>query len=306
MKLPIKLQLPQHFLDEEVRCDTVVTSKMKEIWAVELDLTEEFRRVCDKYGLKWYAGFGTLLGAIRHEGFIPWDNDMDFIMPRKDFQKLCEIGEKEFKSPYYFKTPMTEHGRYFQYFAKIGNEFTTGESEQEWLQGTRAGIFIDIFVLDSMPNNRSEWQSVKHKLDEVYHLTRFLSPYKLQYSGIKLIKHWIWMLIWKMKYNSCKGDVLFQRWDKLLSSMTPGDYCFVNNPANGRLWNNELWNTNIVNFEFVKFPIPQGYDTILQSWYDDYMQFPPVDQRTNHEYFEIEPEIPYKEYFSKKYGKSRY
>jgi len=304
MSLPIKLQLPEHFLDEEIRCETVVTTKMKKIWAVMLDLTEEFRRVCDKYDLEWYAMFGTLLGAVRHNGFIPWDNDMDFIMPRKDFQKLCEIGEKEFKSPYYFKTPVTEQGRYYQHFAKIGNELTTGESEQEWLQGTKSGIFIDIFILDDFPKEEKTWQYIYKQTNEIDHLARFLSPYNIRYKGIKLIKHWMWYLIWKFKYNKCKGDALFEKWSNIHSNIIPSNKCYTLDLINeGQLWDKSLWEPCMINFEFTLLPCPVGYDTILKSWYGDYMQFPPVEKRVNHEYFEIEPEIPYKEYFSKKYGK---
>jgi lipopolysaccharide cholinephosphotransferase len=106
----LKIKLPKGFLDEEIRCDHLVTKKMKEIWAVELDLLAEFQRVCDKYGIKYYASGGTLLGAVRHRGFIPWDDDLDIEMLRSDYIKLCQIGPKEFKYPYVFKNEFTESG----------------------------------------------------------------------------------------------------------------------------------------------------------------------------------------------------
>ncbi|MBR1621497.1 MAG: LicD family protein, partial [Prevotella sp.] len=98
----LKIKIPDTFLKEEVRCDYKITREMKELWAIELDLYMELKRVCNKFNLKFAADSGTLLGAIRHNGFIPWDDDMDFSMPREDYEKLCEIAPKEFAPPYYF------------------------------------------------------------------------------------------------------------------------------------------------------------------------------------------------------------
>ena len=87
-----ELNRPEEFFREEVRCDYTVTAKMKRVWAAELGMLHRFAQVCERHGLRWYAMGGTLLGAVRHKGFIPWDDDIDLLMPRADYDRLLEIG----------------------------------------------------------------------------------------------------------------------------------------------------------------------------------------------------------------------
>ena len=106
----IKLKLADDFFKEEVRNDYTVSPKMKKIWAVELDLLDQLDRVCQKYDIPWYLSGGSLLGAVRHHGYIPWDDDIDLMMYRKDFDRLCEVAEDEFAEPYFFQTEETDPG----------------------------------------------------------------------------------------------------------------------------------------------------------------------------------------------------
>ena len=89
-------------LEKETICGYEVSARMKRIWAMELDMVEKFVEVRRENGLEYMIMGGTLLGAVRHKGFIPWDNDIDILMPRKDFNNLLEIGLEAFKSPLFF------------------------------------------------------------------------------------------------------------------------------------------------------------------------------------------------------------
>ena len=80
--LPIKIAIEDSFFEEEDRCGYLVSQEMKKIWAVELDLLNEFSMVCENHQLKWFVHAGTMLGAIRHKGFIPWDDDIDVVIHR--------------------------------------------------------------------------------------------------------------------------------------------------------------------------------------------------------------------------------
>ena len=91
------------FLKEENRDGYIVSPLMKKVWSVELDLLSELDRVCKKYDIKYYAAFGTLLGAVRNKGFIPWDDDIDVCMLRDDYARLKEVAKDEFSGKYYYQ-----------------------------------------------------------------------------------------------------------------------------------------------------------------------------------------------------------
>ena len=84
---------------------------------------DEFIRVCDKYNLKWFADGGTLLGAVREGKLIEWDDDIDIVMPREDYNRLLTIGQNEFKKPFFFQTPLTDY--YFDFVIRLHHDNTT-------------------------------------------------------------------------------------------------------------------------------------------------------------------------------------
>lgn len=95
-------------LEPETRNDYFISSEMKKVWQVELILLKKLLEVCEKYNLKVFAEGGTLLGAIRERGFIPWDDDIDVAMLREDYDKLQDIALNEFKAPYFFQSGYTD------------------------------------------------------------------------------------------------------------------------------------------------------------------------------------------------------
>lgn len=160
----INLKIEEGFYEPEVRCGYEVSTEIKKVWAVELDLLAKFTDVCERHGLKYFADAGTLLGAVRHKGFIPWDDDVDVIMPREDYDKLFEIAAQEFQYPYFFQNTMTENG-FFRTHAQLRNSSTTGFIEIDSKKDINRGIFLDIFPLDGIPNSRVKQWLLKKRIE---------------------------------------------------------------------------------------------------------------------------------------------
>lgn len=292
--------LPDNFLCEEERCGYRVTEDLKKVWAVELDLAVEFMRVCNKYGIKTSAFAGSILGAVRHKGFIPWDDDMDFCLTREEFQKLLKIPPKEFKYPYYLQTTMGDQ-RFFCPYARLRNSETTGIITWNKSPDYNNGIYIDIFVLDGFTESRFQywsqfirWSFLRAILEnyngngKTYKaFDRYVNAVAKKIAKTKSYEKWV------KKYNKiiCSNTAKTER----LSLITHGRW-FTNRYC---IYKSELEDTIQVPFENIDIPIPRAYDNVLKRIYGDYMQLPPVEQRGEWHNGKIifAPDIPYKEYF---------
>ena len=127
-----------------------MNEKLRKLQLCELEILKEFVRICEKYALKYYLTVGTLLGAARHHGFIPWDDDIDVAMPRKDYDRFAEICQQELGKRYFYQSPETDP-YYFLPYAKIRKNGTTVYEERFRLARFHKGVFIDIFPLDFCP-----------------------------------------------------------------------------------------------------------------------------------------------------------
>lgn len=309
-ELPINIELPEDFLDEEVRFNYKITREIKELWAVELDLYFELKRVCNKYNLKFLADAGTILGAVRDSGFIPWDDDLDFSMMREDYEKLCEVAKDEFKYPYFWQTEEMDPGS-CRGHGQLRNSETTAILNYDIYNGEyfnfNQGIFIDVFPFDNVPDDETERHAY---LKEIGKLMKKITSYRdvmmgqNRSTGIKKVIKFIMMLLYynrqsynnrsfiemenmKQKYRDCHTDlianILYIKDDNLDALVRP-----------------KKWFENSINvpFEFTTINIPCGYESYLEKAYGNWRKR--VNGGAIHKGMIYDCHKPYKDYINEK------
>ena len=286
------------YLNEEERCKYVISHQQKKVWMVQLDLLQKLQFVCKKYGLKCFAYGGTLLGAVRHHGFIPWDDDIDVALNREDYNKLCEIADKEFSEPYFFQTALSDRN-YFIGHARLRNSNTTGIVSFLSNHVYNNGIYVDICVYDQVPQNEIEFKFLLMKVK----MFRFLLANYYHNSTNSHIKRNL-LNLYKPFKKVLTYEKLFKLYKKTCESYKDSNTMRVALLCTPEFIQYEgtfsgITNLIEVDFEFLKIFIPANYDYMLSKAYGDYMKFPPVDQRGkwHEDIITYDPDIPYLEYY---------
>lgn len=273
--------LPEHFLQEEERCGHTVTHAIKKLWAVELGCLKVLDDLCRKYQIRYCAGGGTLLGAVRHKGFIPWDDDIDVFMPFDDYKRFCEIASKEIVSPYFFQNYKTEEG-FGPGFSRIRDSRTTGCTKYDISVATpnyNCGIFIDIFPLFAIEDRRIPYYFQKLKIKFWWLAIAGYESDRIARLGQKTKKKKISPLIigWRvLKLFFSHTDISEKYLDacnRAKSGKRIGLLSFSN--FNERFIWLKHWFDDIVlmPFEFIEIPCPKSYDPILRQMYGNYGVF---------------------------------
>lgn len=218
--LPIQIDLPKNFLEEEIRCGYKISSEMKKVWAVQIDLLEQVKKICKNHGLKYFADSGTLIGAIRHKGYIPWDDDIDLVMMRNDYNKFMEYAKSELEFPYFLQTVYTDKD-IMRAHAQLRNSKTTGYMPYEKNRPYNKGIFIDIFPLDVIPED-PQLKKFSLKIKFKWKLLNNLVNYKYNKKNIvSWAKHYLIvkpLTLW-MDYK-----ILYAKYERLCSQYNNSEF----------------------------------------------------------------------------------
>lgn len=253
----LKIKLPESFFEEEERYGYVTSCEMKQLWAVELDLLCEFDRVCKKLGIQYFLASGTLLGAIRDHRFIPWDDDIDVVMLREEYDKLLEKAPGEFSEPYFFQNAYTDVD-YRRGISQLRNSSTTYvlTREIEKRLPFNQGVCIDIYVLDGLaPDSEIEAHFVEKQA----------------------IRKKIGDLAKKPGHDPAEVRELFREYEQISSRYRDAEYVDIvmfrrSTERYYKLRREWFLSSVAVEFEGYSFMAPVGYKGYLAAYYgEDFM-----------------------------------
>lgn len=259
---------------------------LKKLRKVQLEILSEIDRICKKNKIEYFLVYGTLLGAVRHKGFIPWDDDLDIGMTRENYDKFMRICFNDLDDKYYLHCLETDKNYYLP-FAKVRKNNTTFDEENISNFKTHKGIYVDIFPFDKIKKNtiftRLQVITIRTIVETV-----FLK--KKIYEKSSQCRHPLYSKI--LSIFSCKFLFKFQNnLIKLLSDET-GEYyaSFLGSYAFHKEYflKEKLFPLTYLEFEGRKYPTFKNYDEYLTTVYGDYMTLPPKEKRANHSALKID------------------
>lgn len=283
------------FFNEETLWNYRVDTKRKKIWAVELDILWRFDRLCRKYDIPYFAEYGTLLGAVRHEGFIPWDDDIDVSMMREDFQRFKEVAKDEFEYPYLFM------GGYEGYavtqFAHIMNLNTTEIVDSSLPAEVPQGISIDIMPLDAVSDGTIDTIINYGKLLEYWGVIKTPLEYFDAVCEGKSFKIGNDRIV---ELAQMQNTDKFREFEKFAMSLVGTSKKVnvlmfqygINGSQRDISWYDDVV---MLPFEGMQIPCPQNYHEVLTAVYGDYME-PRIGEGCRHVGAVFDPDRPYTEY----------
>ncbi|MGM9874157.1 MAG: phosphorylcholine transferase LicD [Bacilli bacterium] len=261
---------------------------MNDLQKCQLNILKQFIRVCDKYNLRYFLVGGSCLGAIRHQGFIPWDDDIDVGMPREDFEKYITL-QKEYEGTNFFIQTYKSDPCYIYNYAKLRDSGTTYIENIYKYHRINHGVWIDIFPIDAFVNKimpREKYaKSVKFVWWNVY--LSYLPALRRKVHKRTFFKDIGLNIIAGLSYIFDINHFRNKRIDKYTQKYNNSDSKMYGNHFGFNV-KKEAMDKQIffeyikVKFEDIEANVPKQYDTYLTNLYGDYMKFPPIEKQVGH------------------------
>ena len=272
-------------------------NQIQQVWTVEQDILDVIHHICSEHGLRYSLAYGTLIGAVRHKGFIPWDDDIDLMMPREDYEKLLSLWDSVAPKGYILQNVRTNPD-FTQSFTKIRKDHTTFlQFEFEREKCYHKGIFVDIFPGDRVAPSKLG-RSIQHAACAVNLLYN-----RGHASGSKGLVGFIEQLLLKApKEKYARRREAAERWIRKWNGNAAALYVFPSTiECSQRYYPSDLFdNMQTIEFCGKSYQCFSDPDTVLRVDYGDYMQLPPEAERVwKHHPIIINFEHNYEELFQR-------
>lgn len=261
---------------------------IKKVQTIQFELLVEFDRICKENNIMYQLFSGTLLGAIRHKGFIPWDDDIDVCMLREEYDKFLTVYKKELNEQYFLQNYETDPLSMF-HFSKLIKNNTIYRTNTYRDIDMNHGIFIDIFPMDNVKPNTKIGNIHRMLYSFGFHVISSMNKNRCYQAKNKLTKYLRLSLYYSTKV--LPKNSIHVILDKAICMFDNQDTTYVSCITNGD--SKELIDKTTVEratfidlieweFEGIKFPVPKEYDYILTKQYGKYLELPPVEEQKPH------------------------
>ncbi len=290
--------LRNDFYNKERICGHVVTEKMKRIWAVQLDLLREFKQICEENGLRYFLWSGTLLGAVRHQGFIPWDDDIDVAMPREDYDRFRSLAGQGLKKPYELQTNENDSGIFRGGLMRFRNSDTTGVEIQDVERFCNWGIWIDILALDYIYKDEAKRGEQFRKIG-IYKRLCMLQTHGESYWEFQNLSKWK-KRAYRLIVKRLGRQKLLERYDEACRMCPEEEGRYIGPFTAGFMrdsyqcfYKEDFADAQELKFENMLLAAPAGYERYLSMVNGNYMQYPPEELRVPKHRGIFDPDTPY-------------
>lgn len=259
----------------------ISNEQLKKLHKIELAALIKFDEICRKHNINYSLAAGTMLGAVRHHGFIPWDDDIDVIMLRKDLERLRKIDASEWGDKYFYQSYQTD-SHYLYTFDKLRvNGTYFGEKALEGTGIEHTGVYIDIFSVEKVPESfKQNIQVLQFDLIRLLFMAKYIN---LDYreGTEKKIAQFLRVLL-----KNTSSEALFKKYTEIITkynnSKSTKYRAFTSFKADKEIYREKYFDELIdMEFEGKLFKVTKYYDKVLTELYGDYMKLPPKDQQVN-------------------------
>lgn len=255
---------------------------LRKVQLTQLEIAKEIKRVCEENDIGYFLCCGTLLGAVRHQGFIPWDDDLDVGMLREDYEKFCRIAPEKLNPRFCMQTWYTEPG-YALPFGKVRLK-NTELLEAKGAKLQENGFFVDIFPFDNAPEGESAQAAHAKTLGSLFRMKLMKSGWKPWMEGDRINwKKRLGYLYYQLKALGTSGENIAKRYDAQAASVAPGaQLCRQRGLFKLECYDRQWYSRfTMLPFEGELFRVPEQFDAVLRTQFGDYLVLPPEDEREN-------------------------